>query len=260
MEEVSISTQALEQGEWSRLEELAQEAGYTERFNVLDTRLMGTRPLRFSLGDTNDDFEDERFRLIYFSAPYSSNKRRSGKRINPSGESPRTDWNQKYKDHFTLIKRDGQRVYFADCWQPKNSGNGIALMVGEFDERDYDFLRLRELAPQYSNLDEETKRVLHLADLREHYPPLSIAEILKDTTPRWIIPRVFFGGPFLAAAIGGLSQGKYLGAGFAGLLTLSSEFMLNHWNYSSSGYGYFNNKGVVLGEKAVRKLISEANS
>lgn len=202
--------------------------------------------MRFAI---NSDI-DRRARFIYFSDPGRIRKKRELKNIGE--DSPRTDWNQKYTDYFTLIKEANGKLYFVDCWKPKNSGR-IVLTKGVYGDCLNDSLK----CPPYTNLDEETKMVLHLAAVREHYPPLSMLEILAGPTRPWIVMRGAVGGTFLLAAINGSLSGQYTGAAIAGFIVLVSEVIFNTAKYLSAGQGYYNTKSVKLGTKGVDSLIAE---
>ena len=243
---------AFAQGNPSLLESLAMEAGYTEKFPILETELMSTRPLKHGLmaRDEQSGADREAF-YLYFCAPGKKNRKTPKKQFVEI--SPRTDWNSKYIDHFTLTKQDKKGTRFVDCWAPKDSRANLVLMRGDFYEPFYD----ASIVAPYKHIDEETKRVLHIAALREHYPPLNLAQILFDLNTPLTIPRMIFRFLFIPATIGNLMQERYLGAAVAACFAIMSELAFGGVRYDNSGNGYYKHKNVRLDRNAIDFLVQE---
>ena len=106
---------ALENGNPAILEELAYEAGYTETFGPFNTALLRTRPGRYfdRVNSETNDRDDVLLRTYFWAQDNDYHAMHPiMSMIKPKSvidytleNSPRTDWNKRYKDFFTKIKK-----------------------------------------------------------------------------------------------------------------------------------------------------------
>src|SRR3972149_9811044 len=145
--------EALENGEFQHLEELAQNAGYIDDFNIMYSKILSVK------NDKNLTFWRSTGHLDALeTAPSLAHRLQIEGYIQEN--PPRIHWNKEYKNLFTRVK-ENEESNFVDCWTDKNLGL-VAFSAGKFPRKGEN--------GYHDDCDKETNRILHLSTIRSKYP------------------------------------------------------------------------------------------
>ncbi len=214
---------ALKARDYAPLQELANKAGYTEKFNPLETQFM---------------LENYDRKLIYWksnSPPilYDHSAKSESTVMQKYGTMLKEDWKRRYTDLFTLVRKSGDRKKFIDCWQIGDSSK-IALSKGTFPKKGD--------KKYYNESDDETSQVLYLSTVRDKYPPITAWEtVVGDDLP------AFAGKRSLDLSFG---LGAY--ASFENIYATAAAVVLFE-------FGFYKLIDVIQGKSALSRLGIETD-
>lgn len=186
------------------------------------------------------------------------------------GQTPRTVWNEKYINCFTAIRTKDQSKEVVDCWINRNKPDELALMTATVNPK----LSYSRIA-----IDDESRLVLQLNELRAAYPPYNLGELLLGPTPRLALQKTalgimsIFGGGFVS-----YMMTLYLGAmmtqdnvalqnamDMAGIIgatatPIITETVWHHKLYHTIGNGIYKKNNALVGQKAYAALLKSRNT
>ncbi len=224
---------SFERRDYSHLENLSNDAGYRDRFDVLSTNVM-TRTDNGRLTYWNSTGL-----IVNLINPLVGDDAKLKIKNYMIKTLPRENWKARYTDLFTRVKEGEDGLEFVDCWQINQSGR-IGLSKGKF------------LKHPNKDLDDETSRVLFLSEVRERYPPPTAWDLIVGSNPA-----VFAVKRFLDFGIGlGLysqTGNPYIALTGVGLFELGFYMCMNDIVGSP-----FKKLGVELDKSAIKSLVEEA--